>query len=72
MCKYADIIWLAILTGICTFNICTSAYHHCVSIKKALSLVQDGFYIFNKSTYRVLPAIASLIKSLATICSLNE
>ena len=40
--------------------------------KKALSFKQDGFNIFSKSNYRVLPARASLMLSLATIDSLNE
>jgi len=40
-------------------------------IKKALLYQQDGFNIINTFTDYNLPAIASLIKSLATICVLN-
>ena len=39
--------------------------------KSPLVIKQDGFYIFIKSDYS-LPAIASLMLSLGTICSLNE
>jgi len=40
--------------------------------KKSLLVKQDGFYILIKITGYNFPAIASLTKSLATICVLNE
>jgi hypothetical protein len=42
------------------------------SEQKKPSRKQDGFYILIKTTGYNFPAIASLTKSLATICSLNE
>jgi hypothetical protein len=51
-------------------HICTSTHLHIN--KKAFPYKQDGFYILIKNYRYNFPAIASLTKSLATICSLNE
>jgi hypothetical protein len=73
MCRYANMQMCKLINSIFgrTGNISVH-FAHSPLTKKALSFKQDGFNIFSKSNYRLLPVRASLMLSLATIASLNE